>query len=109
MVILLLSAALMADGNAKPVRVATFNVQELNVKKLSEVDVEGRGTNVQLKRAAAAIQTIRPDVLLLNEIDGYVPGRKESPPRLFIERFLKHPQFGGAPINFPHLFYRESK
>src|SRR4051812_32382371 len=95
-------------GTAKPVRFATFNVQELNLKKLSEVDAEGKGTNLQLKRAAAAIQAIRPDVLMLNEIDGYVAGRSESPPKLFAERYLKHPQFGETPIDFPHLFYRES-
>jgi endonuclease/exonuclease/phosphatase family metal-dependent hydrolase len=95
-------------ADAPPVRFMTFNVQELNLKKLNEVDAEGRGTNLQLKRAAAAIQHLRPDVLLLNEIDGDVPGRKENPPRLFIERYLKQPQFGETPIDFPHLFYRES-
>lgn len=95
-------------GAAKPVRFATFNVQELNLKKLAEVDAEGKGTNLQLKRAAAVIQAIRPDVLMLNEIDGFVPGRAESPPKLFVERYLKHPQFGELPIDFPHLFYRES-
>ena len=101
-------AILGQTGAPKPVRFATFNVQELSLKKLSEFDAEGKGTNLQLKRAAAAIQAMRPDVLLLNEIDGYVPGRAESPPKLFLERYLKHSQFGETPIDFPHLFYRES-
>jgi len=105
---MLLLLALACFDEAASVRFMTFNVQELNLKKLSEVDAEGRGTNVQLKRAAAAIQLLEPKVLLLNEIDGDVPGRKESPPRLFIERYLKHPQFSGQPIDFPHVFYKES-
>jgi hypothetical protein len=97
-----------ADERMDAVRIMTFNVQELSLKKLVEVDAEGCGMNLQLKRAAATIQHLRPQVLLLNEIDGDVPGRKESPPKLFIERYLKHPQFGQKPIDYPHLFYKES-
>jgi endonuclease/exonuclease/phosphatase family metal-dependent hydrolase len=93
---------------AKPVRFATFNVQELSVKKLSEIDAQGKGTNLQLKRAAAAIQAVRPDVLLLNEIDGPAPNRAENAPKLFLERYLKHSQFGQQPIDFPHVFYEPS-
>ena len=54
-------------------------------RKSFEILVKGDDTEV-----AAAIQLIRPNVLLLNEIDGYVPGGTESPPKLFLERYLRH-------------------
>jgi endonuclease/exonuclease/phosphatase family metal-dependent hydrolase len=102
-------------ASEKSVRVATFNVQELNWKKLNEVDGNGRGTHPQLKAAAVIIQRVRPDVLLLNEIDYCGPVDADGEPaadrdalRTFHTRYLMHPQNGAEPIEFSHLFCRAS-
>ena len=51
------------------VRFAQFNVWELSRTKLDQVDAAGRGNSLQLTKAAEIIQRVRPDVLLINEID----------------------------------------
>lgn len=93
------------------VRIATFNVQELSWKKLQEVDADGKGNNAQLLAAAAIIRQLRPDVLLLNEIDytGPVDADGETDrhaARLFIERYLTGDSASGKRLEYPHLFYR---
>lgn len=97
-----------ADG---VVRIATFNVQELSWKKLQDVDADGKGNNPQLKAAAAIIRTVRPDVLLLNEIDYTGPVDADGPleknaARLFVERYLTGDDAHGKGLDYPHLFYR---
>lgn len=96
-------------------RIATFNVQELSWTKLREVDSRGRGTHPQLLAAAEVIQSVRPDVLLLNEIDYSGPVDSEgSPPQdrnalmAFQSLYLAHSQNGAESIDFPHAFYRPS-
>lgn len=88
------------------VRVATFNIWELGRDKLDVLGPEGRGAHPQLRRAAEVIQRVRPDVLLLNEID-FDAERREIP-RLFIERYLKVSQGGQDPIDYPHVFFEPS-
>lgn len=102
------SSACAADG---VVRVATFNVQELSWKKLQDVDASGKGNHPQLLAAAAIIRHVRPDILLLNEIDytGPVDADGETDrnaARLFIERYLRHDDARTKGIDYPHLFYR---
>lgn len=67
LVLLLLFAACSDDegGSTAPVsvRIATFNIQNLTTASLSQTD-----HNTVLK-AAAIIKLIRPDILVLNEID----------------------------------------
>ena len=79
------------------IRIATFNIQELSLAKLDLVDSAGRGTDPQLLAAAAIIKRLRPDVLLLNEVDFDA----RHPARLFAERYL-----GAGPdaIAYPHHF-----
>ena len=82
------SSACAADG---VVRIATFNVQELSWKKLQEVDAGGKGNHPQLLAAAAIIRHVRPDILLLNEIDYTGPvdadgATDRDAARLFVER-----------------------
>ena len=84
------------------VRVATFNVKELSRAKLDEVDAAGHGTNPQLQAAAAVIQSVRPAVLLLNEID-FDAERQNA--RLFQERYLAVPQGDRTPIAFPNIVF----
>jgi len=58
-------------GAAAPatVRIATFNLQDLNSARLAAVDSQGTGLDPQAVAAAQVIRHVRPDVLVLNEID----------------------------------------
>jgi 3-phytase len=51
------------------VRFALFNIWEMSTEKLTELDGSGIGKNEQLVAAAEIIHKIRPDVLVINEID----------------------------------------
>ena len=51
------------------VRIALFNIRELRTEKILEVDADGRGANPQALAAARIIRHVRPDILVLNEID----------------------------------------
>lgn len=85
------------------VRVAVFNVIELSAEKLDLVDDDGHGAHAQLQAAAAVLQRVRPDIVLLNEID-YSATR--DLPRLFVERYLQVPQeHGGEPLDYAHVVY----
>lgn len=67
--LLLIGGAAACATPAPPVRVATFNIQELSTAMLLDVDDQGVGRNPQARAAAGIIQRLRPDILLLNEID----------------------------------------
>jgi endonuclease/exonuclease/phosphatase family metal-dependent hydrolase len=62
--------------NAAPdsVRVALFNIRELSGQKLDEVAADGSGANAQLRAAAEIVRRIRPDILVINEIDHDMDG-----------------------------------
>jgi len=59
------------SGSSEPtsVRIATFNIEELSTEALTSVDTAGKGTDPQAMAAADVIRTVRPDILVLNEID----------------------------------------
>lgn len=82
------------------VRFATFNVA-LNRKEAGMLVAEmEQGDNIQIRRVAEVIQRIRPDVILLNEID-YDPEHKSVD--LFRENFLSVSQNGQAAIEYPYV------
>ncbi len=58
-------------GAGAPVslRVAQFNIREMGQEKVDVIDAEGRGTDAQLLAAAEILREIRPDIVLINEID----------------------------------------
>jgi endonuclease/exonuclease/phosphatase family metal-dependent hydrolase len=88
---------------AQTTRFAAFNIWELTREKLDRVDPQGgEGTDPQLRLAAAIIQQVRPDVLLINEIDYDDGGENAS---LFVRRYLQVPQRGGEAIDYPHVFF----
>lgn len=91
-----------SQAEAPALRFASFNIWELSAEKLDRVDGEGRGVDVQLLKAAEIIQRVRPDVLLLNEIDFHA---ERNLARTFIERYLAHGQNGQLPIDFPRVVY----
>lgn len=89
------------------IRVATFNIQELSLAKVDAVDEHGVGSDSQMVAAAKILQRLRPDVLLLNEVDVDMSGSGElaRTARLFVERYLQH---GPEAIDYPHLFAARS-
>jgi endonuclease/exonuclease/phosphatase family metal-dependent hydrolase len=100
-----LAGAAFADEVRPPargsIRIATFNVQELSRAKLDERGATGFGKNPQLLKAAEIIRRIRPDIVLLNEIDF---DTAKSNARLFVERYLHAPAEGGPePIHYEHI------
>ncbi|MCP3958859.1 MAG: endonuclease/exonuclease/phosphatase family protein [bacterium] len=91
---------------AETLRVATFNIWELSREKLDHQGAEGVYDHPQLASAAEVIQRIRPDVLLLNEIDFDAETRENA--RLFVERYLRVGHGGLEPIDYPHIFFEPS-
>lgn len=61
------------------------------------------GNNTQIKNIAAIIQTVRPDVILLNEFD-YIKD-PESGAKAFIRNYLMKDQAGSKAINYPFFYY----
>jgi len=51
------------------IRVATFNIRELGTAALTELGPDGVGSDPQARAAAAIVRRVRPDILVLNEID----------------------------------------
>ncbi|MGD1914764.1 MAG: endonuclease/exonuclease/phosphatase family protein [Phycisphaerales bacterium] len=78
------------DDGAIPIRVASFNIEDVSTTDLLA------GDNPRLQRIAEVIQRLRPNVVLINEIayDQHgVPGVPTSEPegsnaRRFVERYL---------------------
>ncbi len=93
--------AMSTDPPSETVRIATFNIWELGANKLNQVDEHGNGTNPQLRKAAEIIQRVRPDVLLINEIDFDEKGENAA---RFQQRYLGVAQEGQEPIRYPHVF-----
>jgi hypothetical protein len=119
------TVVLLACGHTEPAekvlrvepptfRLALFNVRELSAEKLSAVDADGVGTDPQLRAAAQVVQRVRPDVLVVQEIDYPYPPQDpvrpgpetESPDptrfaRWFAQRYLAAGEDG---IDYPHAF-----
>jgi len=92
-----ISTTALAD-NTSTIRFATFNIAmglqsegEL-YERLQSKDDEA------LKKVAAIIQQVRPDVLLLNEFDS----NKIDSSLLFINNYLDSPQFDNEAISYAH-------
>lgn len=108
-VVLVLAAAGCAvpdGGEPAVVRLALFNVRELSAAKIADADGEGVGRHPQLRAAAAIVQRVRPDVLVIQEIDGPVAGEEGAADpvrhaRRFADLYLAT---GGAPIDYPHAY-----
>ena len=82
------------------IRVATFNVA-LNRRKEGELLKElERGDSAKVSRIAAIIQMVRPDVLLLNEVD-FDGGKTVA---AFEKHFLARPQENQQAITYPYRY-----
>lgn len=101
--------------SAQTIRIATFNVQELSWEKLQQLDSQGRGTNPQLQAAAEVLQRVRPDIVLVNEIDYTGPVDADGCPptdrdaaSAFHDHYLAVSQKGQPPLKFEHVFCRST-
>lgn len=85
------------------IRVATFNIWELGRDKLDRVDAGGVGVDTQALAAAAVLKRIRPDIVLLNEIDhdAAFPGEPARAARDFVIRYLRT---GVDSLDYPYVF-----
>lgn len=90
--------ALASDTKPQRVRIATFNIA-MGLKTEGELYRRLQaGDDESLKKVAAVIQSVRPDVLLLNEFDWY-----ELDSAVFLIRnYLDKPQYGNEPISYEH-------
>lgn len=100
-------AGATADAAPPVVRVALFNVRELSADKVESVDPQGRGTDPQLLAAAAIVARVRPDVLVLQEVD-VPPEEPARVARAFVDRYLAphglaYPSVFAAPSNTGRL------
>lgn len=87
----------------KAIRIATFNVS-LNRKQSGELITDLKRDDAQAKRLATIIQTVGPDILLVNELDY---DAEHSAVRLFRDEYLhKIPglQKSMVPIHYDHFF-----
>ncbi|MBB6430072.1 endonuclease/exonuclease/phosphatase family protein [Algisphaera agarilytica] len=99
-----LQAQTTQEHPAEVIRFATFNAalsgetaEELS-QRLSTPDDE------KLKKVAAIIQTVRPDVLLINEFDHDPTGQLAEQ---FQKNYLGVAQHGAEPITFAHAYSPE--
>lgn len=91
----------------KTIRIATFNAS-LYGKKAGEIRERlSDRDDLRARRIASVIQTVRPDVLLVNELD-YEPG--SAPAKLLAQNYFAVAQTNSTddgqlkPIDYPYLF-----
>lgn len=98
----LLVAVGAAACSTATLRVGQFNIQELSTAKLLETGPDGAGANPQVLAAAAIIQEIRPDILIVNEIDHDLAADDLAVnARRFVDLYLNR---GERAIDYPHVF-----
>lgn len=89
---------------AQVVRFATFNVSLHGSRAREVLEQLSDPTWEKARLAAATIQELRPDVLLLNEIDWDADGESV---RRFARNFLAVGQDGRAPLDYPYVYVPE--
>ncbi|CAG5004149.1 hypothetical protein DYBT9275_03308 [Dyadobacter sp. CECT 9275] len=92
---------------------ATYNVsmeaqnyvksKDITLSEQILVNELAKGTNEQIRNIASIIQTVRPDVILLNEFD-YIQDPKSGILQ-FIEGYLNQGQNGKQGIDYPYYYY----
>lgn len=107
---LLVVLAAPQDAAAHPpaateVRFATFNVSMYREREGGLLADLADPSLAQARLAAAILQEVRPDVVLLNEFDRDVQGEAL---RLFHDRFLAVGQEGREPLSYPYRYVAES-
>lgn len=107
MSIVVATIAMADQANAEDIRIATFNVS-LYGTQAGEIRERLSDTgDRQAKRIASIVQTIRPDILLINELD-YEPD--SAPAKLLAQNYFGVAQQNAdgsgklEPIDYPYLF-----
>lgn len=96
--------ALTTPLRAESFRLAVYNIRELSTAMLTRVDEDGRGLDTQTLAAAEVVKRIRPDVLLILEIDHDYTAETpdlEANARRFIANYLN---VGDNALDFPHVY-----
>jgi len=100
-----------ADGSARVLRVATFNVSMEGGNYVARgVTPSGRelpaalgnSDHPQINNIAEIIQRVRPDILLLNEFDYHPDPQRGVLP--FLRNYLQQPRPGTQPIDYPYYY-----
>lgn len=86
-----------------PVRIATYNVSMYRNAAGQLVKELVGGKDTKTHQVAEIIQTVRPDILLLNEFDF---DRDRAAIRSFQSKYLGVPHGSAAAIEYPFLFVR---
>ncbi|MEJ8569798.1 endonuclease/exonuclease/phosphatase family protein [Elongatibacter sediminis] len=82
-------------------RIATFNIAMGREAAGALSRALASGDDPRLRQLASIVQTVRPDILLLNEFD-YDPGI--DAPALLNDRYLAIAAAGQTPIRYPYAF-----
>jgi endonuclease/exonuclease/phosphatase family metal-dependent hydrolase len=105
------SMAIATSAVATELTVATFNVsmEAENYVERGEGDTQvlierlASGDEPQIRNIARIIQTVRPDIILLNEFD-YIENEDEGV-AAFVRNYLNVSQGGAEAIDYEHYFY----
>ncbi len=98
---LLLAPVNSAQTTERVLRIATFNASLYRPTKGELARDLAATNNAQAQAVAAIIQTVRPDILLINEFDYDAASRSA---KLFRANYLERPQNGTEPIQYAHSF-----
>jgi hypothetical protein len=102
--LLILLPVLAPAKDAQPLRVATYNIRELSTTMLSAVNAKGTGRDPQVLAAARIIQEVKPDILVVNEID-HDYTTPNQPLELNAQRFVKnYLAVGPHGIEYPYIY-----
>lgn len=90
-----------ATTKAPAIKFASYNIA-MGLEQKGELTRRLKAGNDEgLRKVAAIIQQVRPDVLLLNEFDSDPETHQAT---LFIKNYLSVSQSGGQAIQYPHRF-----
>src|SRR5262245_9733236 len=104
-IVVLAIAAPTALADNDPLRFATFNASLNRTAEGQLTQALSNGHDPQIRNVAEIIQRVRPDVLLINELD-FVEGGEAL--RLFQRNYLSVSQNGAPPIRFEDSFVAQS-
>lgn len=92
------------EAATKTIRVATYNVAMYRKQSFELGNEIETGASKQAKQIAEVIQRVRPEILLINEID--YEENSTRLPEAFCKLYLEKGQNGQQPIRYPYFFYR---
>lgn len=101
LLMVLLAEPAIAPQSPEKLRVATYNISFYRDKAGQLLRDLKTGEDQSAKKIAEVIQRVRPDVMLLNEIDYDPTGQVLSE---FQRKYLRISQAGQEPIEFRHTF-----